>query len=102
MPIDVPSRQAEVASRTRIDEPPLFLVLMHNDDYTSMEFVVRVLRAVFHKTAVEAEHIMLTIHHKGAGQCGIFPFAVAETKVHKVHSLAREEGFPLRCSLELA
>lgn len=102
MPIDVPARQAEASSRVRVDEPPLFRVLMHNDDYTTMDFVVRVLRTVFHKSAAEAEHIMLSIHHKGIGHCGVYPFAVAETKVHKVHALAREEGFPLRCSLEPA
>lgn len=102
MPIDVPAKQTETAARPRVAQPPLFRVLMHNDDYTTMEFVVRILRTVFHKSAVEAEQIMLTVHHKGVGQCGTYPFAVAETKVQKVHAMALEEGFPLRCSLEPA
>ena len=82
--------------------PPLFRVLMHNDDYTSMDFVVDMLQRVFHKSPPEANQIMLRIHHKGHGVCGVYPFEVAETKVSQVHSLARKTGFPLRCSLEEA
>jgi len=80
--------------------PPLFKVLMHNDDYTTMEFVINMLETVFHKSAFEANRIMLNIHHKGVGICGIYPFEVAETKTDRVHRIAREEGFPLRCSVE--
>ena len=82
--------------------PPLFRVLMHNDDYTTMEFVIEVLRDVFHKPATEAEKIMLTIHFQGVGDCGTFPFAIAETKADQVRLRARKSGFPLRCSLEEA
>lgn len=82
--------------------PSLFKVLMHNDDYTTMEFVIEVLRDVFHKPAPEAEKIMLTIHFQGFGHCGTFPYAIAETKADQVRLRARKAGFPLRCSLEEA
>lgn len=80
--------------------PPLYRVLMHNDDYTTMDFVVQVLESVFRKSPAEANQIMLKIHFKGVGTCGVYPREVAETKIGKVHSLARSDGYPLRCSLE--
>ncbi|PLX82395.1 MAG: ATP-dependent Clp protease adaptor ClpS [Desulfuromonas sp.] len=89
-------------SRTRTARPPLFKVLLHNDDYTSMEFVVQVLETVFRKSPPEANRIMLNIHVKGMGVCGIYPHEIAETKAVRVRSLAKEEGFPLRCTLEEA
>ncbi|MDT8441547.1 MAG: ATP-dependent Clp protease adaptor ClpS [Desulfuromonadales bacterium] len=92
----------EQRQRAGCSRPPLFRVLMHNDDYTTMEFVVEALMAVFHKGPTEANRIMLHIHFKGAGVCGVFPFEVAETKVAKVHAMARARGFPLRCSLDPA
>jgi ATP-dependent Clp protease adaptor protein ClpS len=73
---------------------------MHNDDYTTMEFVVMVLESVFRKSSMEANRIMLNVHSRGVGVCGDFPFEIAETKVTRVHKLAREAGFPLRCSIE--
>ena len=88
------------ASQARTRQPPLFKVLMHNDDYTTMEFVVEVLQAVFHKPATEANRIMLHIHFKGVGMCGVFPYEVAETKVARVHAMARGQGYPLRCTLD--
>ena len=88
------------ASRPQTSQPPLFKVLMHNDDYTTMEFVVETLQAVFHKPATEANRIMLHIHFKGVGLCGVFPFEVAETKVSRVHAMARAQGYPLRCTLD--
>ena len=93
------SRVAE-KSGTRTASPPMFKVLMHNDDYTTMEFVVQVLETVFRKSPAEANKIMLNIHFKGIGMCGAYPFQIAETKVARVHSMAREEGFPLKCSIE--
>ena len=87
-------------SQTQTRQPPLFKVLMHNDDYTTMEFVVEVLQAVFHKPATEANQIMLHIHFKGVGVCGVFPFEVAETKVARVHALSRAQGYPLRCTVD--
>jgi len=82
--------------------PALYKVMMHNDDYTTMEFVLEVLRDVFRKPASEAEKIMLTIHFQGVGHCGTYPFAIAETKADQVRLRARKSGFPLRCSLEEA
>lgn len=95
------SRVAE-KSRSRSAPPPLFKVLMHNDDYTTMEFVVQVLEEVFRKSPPEANRIMLDIHCRGEGVCGTYPFEIAETRVVRVHALARKEGFPLRCTLEEA
>lgn len=88
------------ASKAQTRQPPLFKVLMHNDDYTTMDFVVESLQAVFHKSPTEANRIMLHIHFKGVGQCGIFPYEVAETKVSRVHAMARAQGYPLRCTLD--
>lgn len=102
MPKPTPREGFEVAERTRdeVREPKRFKVLLHNDDYTTMEFVVHVLMAVFRKTQAEATHIMLTVHEKGVGVCGVFTAEVAETKVAMVHKMARREGFPLKCSME--
>lgn len=94
--------RSEVSSRAGIKRPPMYMVLLHNDDYTTMEFVVEVLIAVFHKSPTEANRIMLHVHFKGSGECGIYPYEIAETKASKVHEMARGEGFPLRCSLEQA
>lgn len=96
----LPSGETRVKSRSRSGTPPVFKVLMHNDDYTTMEFVVEILETVFRKSPTEATRIMLNIHVKGVGMCGTYPWEIAETKVAKVHSLAREAGYPLRCSLE--
>ncbi len=83
-----------------IDEPSQFRVLLHNDDYTPMDFVIRILKTVFHKQTEEATRIMLNVHQRGVGICGVFPFDIAETKVNRVQYEARESGFPLRCTLE--
>ncbi|BBD07504.1 ATP-dependent Clp protease adaptor ClpS [Desulfovibrio ferrophilus] len=83
-----------------VREPRKYKVLLHNDDYTTMEFVVRVLTAVFSKSEVEAMDIMLKIHNEGIGVCGIFTAEVAETKVALVRQLAARDGFPLKCTME--
>ncbi len=83
-------------------EPPMYKVLLHNDDYTTMEFVVEILKTVFYKSTQEAMQIMLHVHRQGIGVCGVYPAEVAETKVEMVHQLAQQEGFPLRCSMEEA
>lgn len=80
--------------------PPLYKVLLHNDDYTTMDFVVMVLEAVFHKNHVEATKIMMNVHQKGVGVAGVYPRDVAETKVVLVHDMARKNEFPLKCSME--
>jgi len=97
-----PAREIQGQSSTKTQAPPRYRVLMHNDDYTTMEFVVEVLLGVFHKQKSEAEQIMLNIHYKGMGICGVYPFEIAETKVSQVHGRARSAGYPLRCSLEEA
>ena len=83
-----------------VEEPPMYKVMLLNDDYTTMEFVVEVLVYVFQKTPEEATRIMLNVHRKGVGICGIYPFEVAETKVNTVETLARENKFPLKCVME--
>ncbi len=92
----------DVRSRTDddVDEPPLYRVYLHNDDYTTMEFVVEVLMAVFNKPVEEASHIMFKVHREGVGLCGVYTYEVAETKVITVHQLAESDGFPLKCSME--
>lgn len=81
-------------------EPPLYKALLHNDDYTSMEFVVSVLENVFKKSTDEATEIMLNVHQKGVGVAGIYTYEICETKIAIVHELARKNEFPLRCSME--
>ena len=83
-----------------IGEPPMYKVWLLNDDYTTMEFVVEILIQVFNKAIEEATLIMLKVHREGVGLCGIYTFEVAETKVNTVHNLAREESFPLKCTME--
>ena len=78
----------------------MYRVVLHNDDYTTMEFVLDVLESVFHKTHDEAHRLTLRIHQQGSAQCGIYTYEVAETKVAQVHDLAQQSGFPLRASLE--
>lgn len=80
--------------------PSVFRVILHNDDYTTMEFVIAVLESIFHKSPAEAHRIMMQVHTRGHGICGTYPFDVAETKVSLVHDAAREEGYPLRASVE--
>jgi ATP-dependent Clp protease adaptor protein ClpS len=94
----------EVLSQTEVDEkePPMYQVMLHNDDYTTMNFVVELLMAVFQKSIQEATQIMLAIHQSGVGVCGIYTYEVAETKVETVHQLARERGYPLKSSIERA
>jgi ATP-dependent Clp protease adaptor protein ClpS len=98
------SEQADVATQAekKPQKPRLYKVLLLNDDYTTMEFVVRVLMSVFHHEEEKAVEIMLHVHHNGVGVAGVFTYEVAETKAKKVHELARQEEFPLRCSLEPA
>jgi ATP-dependent Clp protease adaptor protein ClpS len=83
-----------------IREPDMYKVLLHNDDYTTMEFVIEVLMAVFSKKYQEATRIMLDVHRQGVGVCGVYTYEVAETKVETVRALAADNGFPLRCTME--
>jgi ATP-dependent Clp protease adaptor protein ClpS len=91
-----------VADKTKkkLEKPKMYRVLLHNDDYTTMEFVVEVLREVFHHDEVAATRIMLHVHHNGIGVAGVFTFEVAETKVNKVAAMAEEAQYPLLCTME--
>jgi ATP-dependent Clp protease adaptor protein ClpS len=89
-------------TRPKTKRPRLFRVVLHNDDYTTMQFVVEVLESIFNKSPAEAHRIMMQVHRQGRGVCGAYPFEVAETKVDLVHDRAREEGHPLRASMEEA
>ena len=84
----------------RVEPPKLFQVVMLNDDYTPMEFVVHVLERFFSKNREEATQIMLHVHRRGVGVCGVFTYEVAETKVNQVTEFARRNQHPLRCTLE--
>jgi len=84
----------------RPEEPPMFQVVLHNDDFTTQEFVVHVLKHVFHHGEAEAARIMLSVHHNGRGVAGIYPFEIAESKAAQVTRLARQSEYPLRCSVE--
>jgi len=97
-----PETKEDVITETREDvtEPSMYRVLLINDDYTTMEFVVEILMLVFSKSVEEATQIMLNVHRIGVGLCGVYTYEVAETKVNTVDALAKERGFPLKCSME--
>ena len=88
------------AKKAKVKPPPLFKVMLLNDDYTPMEFVVVVLERFFQKNHEEATQIMLHVHRRGVGVCGVFTYEVAETKVHQVVEFARRHQHPLQCTLE--
>lgn len=89
-------------TRTRTKKPSLYKVLMLNDDYTPMEFVVHVLQQFFRMDMEQATRVMLHVHQRGVGVCGIFSYEVAETKVNQVMDFARQNQHPLQCTLEKA
>lgn len=91
-----------VKERPRTRRPSMYQVLLHNDDYTPMDFVVFLLITLFHKSETEATEIMWKVHRQGVGVAGIYPRQIAETKVHQVHQLAKENKYPLRSSMEKA
>lgn len=86
--------------KTRVQPPSMWKVLLHNDDYTTQDFVIAILRAIFRKSEAEAVSIMLNVHQKGVGVAGIYPKDVAETKVAEVRQAAERREFPLLCTLE--
>src|SRR5829696_6349369 len=87
-------------SRERLKKPPLFRVLLHNDDFTTMEFVVEVLKRVFNKEDDDAFRVMWAVHTQGVGCAGVYTYEVAEMKVERVTQMAREREFPLLCTAE--
>ena len=86
--------------KTTLKKPPLYKVLLHNDDFTTMEFVIYVLQTIFQRSESDAVHIMLKVHHEGVGVAGVYTYEVAETKVSKVMSLAQASEYPLMCTME--
>ena len=102
MSIDMPDRQEENISEIDEEstEPPDYRVLLHNDDYTTKAFVVEILMVVFSKSLEEATHLMWYVHKNNIGVCGIYPLEVAETKIDRGMTLARENGSPLKLTLE--
>jgi ATP-dependent Clp protease adaptor protein ClpS len=87
-------------SKQKVEKPPLYKVLLHNDNYTTMDFVVVILISVFHHSEGDAIRIMLQVHNKGMGVAGVFTREIAETKVAQVTELARHHEFPLLCTME--
>ena len=98
--IDIPTTKVVVKSRPKTKKPSMYRVILLNDDYTPMEFVVHVLERFFLKNREEATQIMLHVHRRGVGVCGVFTYEVAETKVHQVVEFARRNQHPLQCTLE--
>ena len=92
--------KVRVWQKPDLQVPKMYKVVLINDDYTSMDFVVSILETVFHKSPAEAVQIMLRVHNEGRGVCGLFPKQIAETKISQVEKLARKAGFPLRCAME--
>ena len=91
---------SELLDEHEVRKPRKYKVLLHNDDYTTMDFVVEVLIRVFKKNEAQATAVMLAVHNQGYGVCGVYTAEVAETKVDLVHRLAKSAGFPLKCSME--
>ncbi len=89
-----------VATKIKLKRPKKYKVILHNDDYTTMEFVIYVLQNVFSKTYDEAQQVMMQVHMKGVGVCGIYIHEIAESKVAKVEGLAQDNGHPLKCTME--
>lgn len=103
-PASRPEEQEGVVTKdaARTKEPSLYRVMLLNDDYTSMEFVVHVLEVVFNKDTSEAQRIMLQVHQAGRGTAGVYTREIAETKVAITHHLARQHEYPLKCGMEPA
>lgn len=100
--MQAPGEKVQERVKPRPKDPELYKVVLLNDDYTTMEFVVQVLETVFQKSPAEAFQIMMHVHKQGRGIAGVYPWEVAETKIETVTSLAREEGFPLKAVSEPA
>ncbi|MBQ9631705.1 MAG: ATP-dependent Clp protease adaptor ClpS [Lachnospiraceae bacterium] len=96
------SARSETKERTRekLAEPKQYQVIMHNDDFTTMQFVVSILIDIFHKEPTEAETLMMTVHKKGRARVGRYPYDIAVTRVTEALSRAREEGFPFRMTVD--
>ena len=96
--------ETELLSRDeeKLKEPKDFMVILLNDNFTTKEFVVEILKLVFHKNPEEANRIMLNVHHKGRGVVGVYTWDIATTKANQVHAIAKEYEYPLKCIVEEA
>ena len=97
---DIPETGVVTKSKPKTKKPSLYKVILLNDDYTPMEFVVEILKGFFNKSHEEALQIMLHVHQKGVGICGVFPYEIAETKATQVMDMAHHNQHPLQCTLE--
>lgn len=97
---DHESTPLTVTDRPELQKPPMYQVLLLNDDFTPMDFVVDILRKFFQKSETEATRIMLSVHHEGRGLCGLYPYEIAESKVAQVQQASQGDGHPLRCVME--
>jgi len=99
-----PGNDTELLTRNdeKLKEPKEYMVILLNDNYTTREFVVEILKLVFHKNPEEAVTIMLNVHHKGRGVVGVYTWDIAVTKANQVHSIARQYEYPLKCVVEEA
>jgi ATP-dependent Clp protease adaptor protein ClpS len=95
-----PAESAVAESDTRVEKPSLYRVLLHNDDFTTMDFVVEVLESVFNMAEAQAMRVMLAVHVQGVGVAGVYTFEIAEMKVSQVIALAQANEFPLLCTME--
>ncbi len=93
--------EESIESEIKLKEPELYRVILHNDDYTTMEFVIEILKSIFHKSSSEAEDIMWHIHEKGEAICGIYTYEIAQTKVEEVKKRAKENSFPLLATMQI-
>ena len=91
-----------IRDEEELKEPKDYIVILLNDDYTTREFVVEILKLIFHKNHEEANRIMLNVHHKGRGVVGVYTWDIANTKAYQVHTMAKEYDYPLRCIVEEA
>ena len=98
----MPQEQSAIRQRERLntDEPKRYSVVIHNDDFTTMDFVVMVLKLVFYKSDLEADKLMLKVHHEGKAVAGVYTYDIAKSKVAKATQMAREENFPLRFTVQ--
>ncbi len=101
-PKDAEKTIEKTKQKEEVKEPDMYRVVLHNDDYTTMEFVVEVIMKVFHKSVMDATNIMLRIHKQGKGTVGTFTQDVAQTKAQQVHKMARQRDFPLKATVESA
>ncbi|MCB4742872.1 MAG: ATP-dependent Clp protease adaptor ClpS [Sulfurovum sp.] len=96
----MPKIEEELDYALELQEPQMFRVLLHNDDYTSMDFVIEILIDIFHKDHLQAEQTMIQIHEKGKAVCGIYTYEIAQMKVEQVRQLAKKNEFPLLATME--